>query len=984
MRSKRVLNPEGFCDQPSDVWIIASSDDWLPQSPIIFPGPESHSIPEASWPHASELAHERYNSSQSVLNRKTAMTVKLRLDRRDFLKQAAGAVGAVTLAEHTPAQDSGKESHAKEERIQSDEYQSYPRRFHGRQLRMISFPLGGVCAGGIGLGGRGQLVDWEIFNRPNKGFRPAYAFPSIWARKGSGKPVARVLESRILSPFEGQDGLGSNNVPGLSRLESATFTGEYPLAHIDFQDGALPVKVELDAFSPFIPHEPDDSGLPVAVLRYRVTNPGPATVAMGIAFSIENPVNAKADHGDAARRKANEGRRNEYRAGNGVAGLVMSNLSLAPDDPMAGEFVLAATLDGGAEVSHWEGWPAGRWWNAPLHFWDQFSKAGDLGVQPEPHNSVGVLCLKRTIPPGHTESFEFLLGWRFPNRTPDWIGWAAPEGEGKTIIGNSYAARFRDAWQAVTYTAAHLEDLETRTRMFAKALRDSTLPAAVKEAASANLSTLATTTCFRTADGEFHAFEGSDDSQGCCFGNCTHVWNYETATAFLFPSFARSLRRSAFGYSMDDAGAIHFRQLLPEGKARSGFAAADGQMGQIIHAWLDWKISGDEALLRSTWPRAKKALEFAWVPGGWDGNRDGVMEGVQHNTYDVEFYGPNPMCGIYYLGALRAGEEMARAAGDAASAETYMRLFEQGSRWIDANLFNGEFYIQKVRGFRKDEIAPNLRSDMGSENTETPEYQVGGGCLADQLIGQYLAEVGGMGPLVSPENIRRTLRSIYRYNYKPTLKDHDNVERTYALNEEAAVVVCDYGKAERPHIPFPYYAEAWTGQEYLVAALMMNWGMAKEGVECVENIRARYDGEKRNPWDEPECGHHYARAMSSWSTVMALSGFLYDGAKAAVLAVPRIPRDDFQCFWSTGTGWGTFSLFRQNDRTQFALKVLAGTLACRSIEIAAMGKTASAEVGGRAMENHVARHEGRMVITLDETVRLVAKDEIRIAVLGSV
>jgi uncharacterized protein (DUF608 family) len=241
------------------------------------------------------------------------------------------------------------------------------------------------------------------------------------------------------------------------------------------------------------------------------------------------------------------------------------------------------------------------------------------------------------------------------------------------------------------------------------------------------------------------------------------------------------------------------------------------------------------------------------------------MEGVQHNTYDVEFYGPNPMCGIYYLGALRACEEMARAAGDTSSAETYKSLFEQGRRWTDANLFNGEYYIQKVRGFRKDEIASNLRSDMGSENTENPEYQVGGGCLADQLIGQYLAEIGGMSPLVSPENIRKTLRSIYKYNYKPTLADHDNVERTYALNDEAAVVICDYGKAERPRIPFPYYAEAWTGEEYLVAALMMNWGMVKEGVECVENIRSRYDGEKRNPWDEPECGHHYARAMVDYS-----------------------------------------------------------------------------------------------------------------------
>jgi non-lysosomal glucosylceramidase len=931
---------------------------------------------------SSTSAHEQYNSGESVLKGKLAVTGKLKLDRRNFLKRAAGAMGAATLAERGPALGAGQESHTAEERTQAAGDQSYPRQFHGRQLRMISFPLGGVAAGSIGLGGRGQLVDWEIFNRPNKGFRPLYAFPAIWAKAEGGEPVARVLESRIQPPYEGPDGLGSRNVPGLSRLESATFTGEFPLAHIDFEDRSLPVKVALDAFSPFIPHEPDDSGLPVGILRYSVTNPGHEAASVGIALSIENPVNTKEEKDDDARQKSDEGRRNEYRTGNGIAGLVMSNPALAADDPLAGQFVLAATTSGGADVSHWEGWPAGRWWNAPLHFWDRFSKTGDLGAQPEPHNMVGVLCLKKTILPGQTANFELFLGWRFPNRTPDWMGWAAPEGEGKTVIGNAYAARFKSAWEAVSYTAAHLQDLEARTRMFANALRDSTLPAAVKEAAGANLSTLVTTTCFRTADGEFHAFEGSGDRAGCCFGNCTHVWNYETATAFLFPSFAQSLRRSAFGYSMDDAGAIHFRQLLPAGKARFGYAAADGQMGQIIHAWLDWKISGDEVLLASTWPRAKKALEFAWVPGGWDANRDGVMEGVQHNTYDVEFYGPNPMCGIYYLGALRAGEEMARAMGDTVSADTYKRLFEQGSKWIDANLFNGEFYVQKVRGFRKDEIAKNLRGDMGTENTEMPEYQVGGGCLADQLIGQYLVEIGGMGPLVSPENIRRTLRSIYKYNYKPTLADHDNTERTYALNEEAAVVVCDYGKADRPLIPFPYYAEAWTGQEYLVAALMMNWGMVEEGVECVENIRARYDGEKRNPWDEPECGHHYARAMSSWSTLVALSGFVYDGARAAVLAVPRIPRDNFECFWSTGTGWGTFSLRRQKDRTQFSIKVLYGTLACRSCEIAAKGATATVERGESAIANHVSRNEERVVVTLAGIERLAANDEMRITVRG--
>ncbi|MGB6609019.1 MAG: GH116 family glycosyl-hydrolase, partial [Acidobacteriaceae bacterium] len=219
------------------------------------------------------------------------MTDNLKLDRRDFLKQAAGVMGAAMHTDPWTAASAPPDTTADQPRHQPTADVSYPRRFTGRQLRMISFPLGGVAAGSIGLGGRGQLINWEIFNRPNQGFRPPYAFPAIWAQAGNATPVARVLESRILPPYEGQDGLGSNNVPGLSRLESATFTGEYPLAHIDFDDHSLPVNVALDAFSPFIPHEPDDSGLPVAILRYRVTNPGSTAAQVAIAFSIENPVN---------------------------------------------------------------------------------------------------------------------------------------------------------------------------------------------------------------------------------------------------------------------------------------------------------------------------------------------------------------------------------------------------------------------------------------------------------------------------------------------------------------------------------------------------------------------------------------------------------------------------------------------------------------------------------------------------------------------
>ncbi|HUE21532.1 MAG TPA: GH116 family glycosyl-hydrolase, partial [Bryobacteraceae bacterium] len=192
--------------------------------------------------------------------------------RRTFLKTVTLAGAATQAAAQTTAPAAA--APASQAASQVSPEIAFPRVFSGRRLTAIAFPLGGVCAGCISLGGRGQLRDWEIFNRPDRGNAPSYAFPAIWAQTGNRKPVARVLESRIQPPFEGSSGLGANNAPGLTRLTSATFTGEFPLARIDFSDAALPVKVSLEAFSPFIPHEPDESGLPVAILRYRVSNPG--------------------------------------------------------------------------------------------------------------------------------------------------------------------------------------------------------------------------------------------------------------------------------------------------------------------------------------------------------------------------------------------------------------------------------------------------------------------------------------------------------------------------------------------------------------------------------------------------------------------------------------------------------------------------------------------------------------------------------------
>ena len=908
-----------------------------------------------------------------------------RRGRRKFLKTVALGAGALALpGQSTAARAGGPGQPASQEpAASSGEAFVYPRVFKGEQRRMLAFPLGGVGAGSISLGGRGDLREWWIFNRPDKGNVPQYAFPAIWAQTAGEAAVARVLEARYLPPYEGSSGLGSDNAPGLPRLESSVFTGEFPLARVDFEDSKLPVRVTLEAFTPFIPLDADESGLPAAILRYHVTNSRQAAAQVAIAFSIDNPV---------GERNAS-GRANEFRSDEHLGGLLMRNPFLPAKDPLAGTFALGVLRHQSGRFSYLRGWPSATWWQSPLLFWDDFSRDGELGPQAGAPGTVGAICLKREIAPGAEAEFTFLLTWHFPNRTPKRCGWKAPEGRENEVIGNFYCMRFRDAWDAARYTAENLPKLESRTRAFAAAMRDTTLPAAVKDAATANLAALVTATSFRTADGSFHGFEGCDEQSGCCFGNCTHVYAYETTIASLFPSLSRSLRDQQFGFLTDEEGRMDYRELLPFGIKRTGLAAADGQMACLMKLYWDWRLSGDTAWLRDHWPTAKRALQFAWIAGGWDANRDGVMEGVQHNTYDVEFIGPNPLCGIWYLGALRACEEMARAADDVAPAETYRRLFEQGRAWIDADLFNGEYYIQKIGSVARDQVARGLVEGMGGD-TEHPTFQLGEGCLADQLLGQYYAHLTGLGTLLDEAHIKQTLKSIYRYNYRPSLDDHVNVQRTYALNDEAGLLVCHYPEGKRPETPFPYFAEVWTGLEYSTAALMCSVGLVEEGLKIIESARLRHDGSRRNAWDEPECGYHYARPMAAWSPLLALSGFHYHAAEKSVTAKPTIdvsrhsrssePPEPlhFRSLWSSGTGWGTFSQALHNPGLVFTLTVSEGSLACRSVKLAShplSGEASTAKLGQEPIGHKLHEDNGELVFEFARDITVTASQQLELS-----
>jgi uncharacterized protein (DUF608 family) len=372
-------------------------------------------------------------------------------------------------------------------------------------------------------------------------------------------------------------------------------------------------------------------------------------------------------------------------------------------------------------------------------------------------------------------------------------------------------------------------------------------------------------------------------------------------------------------------------------------------MGGLLTLYRDWQIYGDDAWLKQLWPRARQALEYAWQY--WDRDKDGVMEGVQHNTYDIEFYGPNTMLGSYYLGALRAAEEMATYLGDLDKAAEYHALYESGRLKMDATLFNGEYYVQDVRLEAQAQASHDPSLSIGGQsidpgNPRYPKYQYGTGCLADQLIGQWYARMLQLGDLFDPDHIRKALASIFKYNWKSDLSEHANPQRIYAMGDEAGLLLATWPTGGRPALPFVYSDEVWPGIEYQVASHLIYEGFVEEGLAIVKGVRDRHTGVRRNPWNEFECGSHYARSLASYSLLLALSGFFYSAPAKALTFRPRVYEGDFSCFFSVDSGWGIVRQVIEGEMQRVVVEVNAGSLALRTLRSGFKAGNPQATLGG--------------------------------------
>jgi uncharacterized protein (DUF608 family) len=848
--------------------------------------------------------------------------LKNKTGRRSFLKHISITGTAAALS---PAGILHDETNLKKviSAGESNDDQPVKRKYNSEYtsgyLNRVAFPMGGLGAGMICMEGTGTLSHVSIKNKPDIFNEPGMFAAIVVKGKTNG---AKILEGPVPDWKKfGQKDAGNGaagSTTGLPRFRKASFLARFPFGYLNISDNDLPLKITITGWSPFIPGDDDNSSLPVAALEYRFTNSGSSTVDAIFSFNSKNFV------------QIDQGKNSISPAKNG---FVLTEQG-TKEKPFRTDMAFF-TNDDAAIVDHC--WFRGGWWDPLTMAWNAVKNAEIKSVPPVEANAPGAsLYVPFSLAAGKEKTVRVMIAWYTPDseQTYGEIGARKEHCDPAGGCCNSpsdilldkydkdfngkyykpwYSSRFNNINELISYWSQQYSELRKKSLLFKDAFYSSTLPGEVMEAVAANLTILKSPTVMRQYDGRLWNFEGCGDSWGCCHGSCTHVWNYAQAIPHLFPALERSLRNTEFCESQDEEGHQNFRATLPIEPATHKFhAAADGQLGGIMKVYREWRISGDNDWLRKIFPMVKTGMDYCIRT--WDPREKGIIEEPHHNTYDIEFWGPDGMHTSFYIGALNAiaamGEFLDR------DVSRYKTLAALGKKFIETELFDGEYFIQKIKYKELNAKDPTTEKSFGGEYSaeakellekEGPKYQYGKGCLSDGVLGAWIARMCGLSDPMDETKIKNHLLAVYQYNLKKNLSEHANPQRpSYALGNEGGLLLCSWPKGGKLSLPFVYSDEVWTGIEHQVASHLMMMGYVKEGLDIVRTSRNRYDGRVRNPFNEYECGHWYARALSSYGYLEALTGVRYDAVEKKLYVDSRV--GDFTSFLSTESGFGTVSL----------------------------------------------------------------------------
>lgn len=796
-----------------------------------------------------------------------------------------------------------------------------PTVYRGAELDKIGMPVGGLCAGQLYLGGDGRLWHWDLFNVPQSKDFADYTGPHYAQPLKPASPLDQGFALRVIAG-------GKTQIRLLDRrgFQDIAFRGQYPIGFVEYRDQDLPVTVALEAFSPFIPLNVDDSTLPATVLRFTVKNTSPQTAEVDVVGWLENAVclgSAKPGMGTRRNRVVRE------------QGLTLLDCTAETAQKQEDYGSLGLTLLGAPEQTFalasvpLDGTPA------PVLFAPEREKAAQEATKPFGERLCGALGRTWKLKPGEQAEAVFVVTWYFP---------ALPKGRFAKLVDakdlrRSYSRRFDSAAAVAHYVGGKFDTLARQTRLWNQTWYDATLPHWFLDRTFLTLACLATATGYHFSDGRFYAFEGTY----CCDGTCTHVWQYAQALARLFPTLERDTReRVDYGIAFHaDSGAMDYRAEYHR------IVAHDGQAGTILRAYREHQTAPDSAYLQRLWPKIKKSIEYLMRQ---DADRDGILEGEQYNTLDASWYGQIAWISSLYLACVRAGAAMAREVGDEAFATLCDTICESGGKRMAERLFNGEYFIQIVD--------PKHATAINTND----------GCHIDQVFGQSWAFQVGLPRVLPVAQTRSALEALWKYNFTPDIGPYRQEfkiipgGRWYAMPGEGGVLMCTWpkggaekakGKDSNP-VFIGYFNECMSGFEYQVAAHMLWEGLVEQGLAITRMIHDRYHAARRNPWNEVECSDHYARAMAGYGVFLAACGFEYHGPRGHLGFAPRLTPENFRAPFTAAEGWGTFSQQREGPTQRATVDVRWGRLRLRSLALELPAGARPAKVTVRLGEQTLA------------------------------
>jgi uncharacterized protein (DUF608 family) len=792
-----------------------------------------------------------------------------------------------------------------------------PAVLHGDELAFVGLPIGGITCGQLYLGGDGRLWQWDIFNQTPWTDDAHYAKPPK-----PSSPLEQGFALKIGDTARPLDRTGFSDV---------SFRGEYPFGIVEYRDPASPVAVTLEAFSPFIPLNVEDSSLPATVLRFTVRNTSSRPLDATLIGSLQNAVCHLSRPAAGRRRNAIVN----------AAEMAWLDCSVEPAD----EWPLTDLHDFGTMGLALLGTAA--------------EHTGGVGARSVTEKLTGEIGRALHLAPGASATVTFVLAWYFPNLHHDRY---------KRVVGRHYAARFDSARTVADYVAKNFERLERETRLWRDTWYDSTLPFWLLDRTMLNTSILATSTSLRFADGRFWGWEGV----GSCAGTCTHVWGYAQAVGRLFPELERDLReRVDYGLAFDASGRIGFRGDLTTAEGLDGWAV-DGQAMIILRTLREHQCSPNDQFLRRVWPHAKRALDALIAR---DPDADGILDGPQHNTLDSAWFGHIAWLSGLYLAALQAGAAMADEMRDADYAKGVRAIAARGSEKFVRELFDGDYFINRPDPAHLDAI------------------NSGTGCHIDQLLGQSWAWQVGLGRLLPEKETRTALRALWRHNFSPDVGPYRAAHqpgRWFALPGEAGLLMTtfprtdwDYAKASGDKTKESiagYFNECMNGFEYQVAGHMIREGLVLEGLAITRAVHDRYAPLRRNPWNEVECGDHYARSMASYGVFLATGGFEYHGPRGHLGFSPRLTPENFRTAFTAAEGWGTFAQQAAGSAWTASVEIKWGRLRLKTLSLDAPVGNVIAHVAKKEVRITASSVGGRTTLSFHEDLNLGAGEALVLSV----